>query len=45
MAKSTRRRKGRRKGKRKSGQVPLKILQKRLVRLNGIVKRRGGDSY
>lgn len=35
------------KSKRRSGkgQVPLKILEKRLGRLNAIVKKRGGDSY
>jgi len=30
---------------RKTNQIPLSILEKRLVELNGIVKRRKGDSY
>lgn len=34
----------RRRGK-KGGQVPLKVLQKRLFKLNNIVKARGGQFF
>lgn len=45
--------KSRTKGKRRStaakrrnkGQVPLEVLEKRLGKLNRIVKQRGGDAY
>lgn len=26
------------------GHIPLKVLEKRLLRLNGVVRKRGGDS-
>ena len=31
--------------KKSKGKVPLKILERRLGRLNGIVKSRGGAAY
>lgn len=42
--------KGKGKGKRggakaKSKHIPLKILEKRLGKLNSVVKSRGGDAY
>jgi len=46
--------KGRKKGskkrrkkasKKRKGTIPLKVLEKRLTKLNGVVKRRGGDAY
>jgi len=46
-----RKRKTHRKAKRRTthrkgkGHVPLKILEKRLTKLNGVVKKRGGDAY
>lgn len=33
------------KGGKKSNQIPLKILEKRLGKLNNVVKSRGGDAY
>lgn len=44
MAKKKRKKGGKSKAK-KSNQVPLNILEKRLDRLNNIVKKRGGDSF
>ncbi len=43
--KGARRKTGRKTKTRKSGQVPLKILEKRLVKLNRIVASRRGKHF
>lgn len=47
MAKRRKARKGkaRRKTRKAKGHVPLKILEKRLGKLNRVVKSRGGDAF
>ncbi len=42
---ATTKRRTKKKTRKGKGQVPLKLLEKRLGKLNGIVKRRGGDAY
>ena len=47
MAKSKKKRRTKKKtgAKRKSNQIPLKVLNKRLISLNAVVKRRGGNAF
>lgn len=42
---ASKKRRGKKKRSSKSNQVPLKVLEKRLGKLNGIVKSRGGSAY
>ena len=45
MAKKKAGKKGGKSKAKKSNQIPLNVLEKRLDRLNNIVKRRNGDAF
>lgn len=41
----SRKKRSKKKRKSRSNTIPLNVLEKRLGKLNGIVKKRGGDAY
>lgn len=45
MAKKKHHKKGKKSAKKRDGQIPLHILENRLVNLGSIVEKRGGDYH